>query len=122
MKALIAIAVALPLALTTAAAATKTRPIARPAHLVAIKIGATHVTLSVISNGCTGRRHFSFAVRRQDGKTSLTVLRRQNRYCLVTAHVIRLTFSRRHIGLKPGERFRVTNTVGELPRQHDRKN
>ena len=95
--------------------ATDVKP--RPAYLLGLDVKGNNVTIAVISNGCTRRKHFKFHLRREAGQTRLTVLRDQKRHCLVTAHPIRLSYSRKEIGLKPGEAFIVTNPMGPMPKR-----
>lgn len=90
--------------------------IPRPAYLLGLTSKGDKVTFAVISNGCTNRTHFKFHLRREAGQTRLTVLRKQLRHCLVSSHLIRLSYSRKEIGLKPGEAFIVTNPMGPIPK------
>ena len=102
------------LAVVVLTAATDVIP--HPAYLLGLNSKGDKVTIAVISNGCTRREHFKFHLRREAGQTRLTVLRKQGRHCLVTSHLIRLTYSRKEIGLKPGEAFIVTNPMGPMPK------
>ena len=94
----------------------------RPAYLLGLEAKGDKVTIAVISNGCTRKGHFIFSIRRGDGGTRLTVLRDQKRFCLLTPYAIRLTYTRKEIGLKSGERFVVTNPMGQMPKLRHRSN
>ncbi len=87
-----------------------------PAYLLGLDSKGDKITIGVVSQGCTNRDNFKFHLRREAGQTRLTVLRKQGRHCLVTPHAIRLTYSRKEIGLKPGEAFIVTNPMGPMPK------